>query len=261
MVEHLEFSRIGLISGERIEFETDIIDPKGDGAKVTLKSRNYAAMEKMTREFLQRYPRSRKREAALFVLARSVQGISRAYICEIGVPAPGPPAGRYVFDIGPKILSGRSRLTQGGSWPRWTITIRQYPDGRYAAEVRNLRGMTLWRIHDWGKALDLTLAQLEDNSKRDLQPEASVRLANIFADLEQAEVRADLLTAIRTLHSRSSISNHSWSALRKTGNMANDTMPHASGIPWKGVLLLLDTGRVGHLSLSSRHSPGQLHAR
>ncbi len=58
--------------------------------------------------------------------------------------------------------------------------------------------MTLWRMHDWGPALDLTLAQLADKSKPDLQPEAALRLANIFADLAQAEYRADLIAAIRS---------------------------------------------------------------
>ena len=48
-----------------------------------------------------------------------------------------------------------------------------------------------------GAALDLTLAQFEDKSKPDLQPEAAVRLANIFAELAHAEHRADVLDAIR----------------------------------------------------------------
>ena len=57
--------------------------------------------------------------------------------------------------------------------------------------------MTAWRMHQWGSALDLTLVQLDDKSKLDLQPEAAVRLANIFADLARAEYRADLIDAIR----------------------------------------------------------------
>ncbi len=75
---------------------------------------------------------------------------------------------------------------------------REFPNGRYAAELRNLRAMTLWRMHQWGPALDLTLAQLDDKSKPDLQPEAAVRLANIFAELAQAEHRADVIEAIRS---------------------------------------------------------------
>ena len=46
--------------------------------------------------------------------------------------------------------------------------------------------------------VDITLAQLDDKSKPDLQPDAAVRLASIFADLAQAESRADLLDAVRS---------------------------------------------------------------
>ncbi|MEO7951952.1 MAG: tetratricopeptide repeat protein [Chthoniobacterales bacterium] len=196
VADYLEFSRIGLLSGDRTEMETDIIDPKGDGAHVSLKTRNYTEMAKLARDFLKKYPRSRKREAALFVLARSVQALSRPYLCEIGVPAPGTTPEEGVFDVvqksyQPEPFKPEPVLAALDDYDR------EYPNGRYAAEVRNLRGVTLWRIHDWGKALDLTMAQLQDDSKQDLQPEASVRLANIFADLEQAEYRADLLEAIR----------------------------------------------------------------
>ena len=196
VADYLEFSRIGLIAGDRTELETDIVDPKGDGAKVTVRSRDYAAMEKMARAFLQKYPRSRKREAAMFVIARSVQALSRPYLCEIGVPAPGTTSEDGVFDPVQK-----SYQAEPFDPKRVLAALDEYdnayPNGRYTAEVRNLRGMTLWRMHDWGKALDLTVAQLDDRAKRDLQPEASVRLANIFAALEQADHRADVLEAVR----------------------------------------------------------------
>jgi hypothetical protein len=74
---------------------------------------------------------------------------------------------------------------------------REFPKGRYAAEVRNLRAMTFWRMHEWARALDLTLAQFTDTTKPELIPEAALRLANIFAALEDAESRADLLAAIK----------------------------------------------------------------
>ena len=74
---------------------------------------------------------------------------------------------------------------------------REFPNGRYAADVRNLRAMTAWRMHNWAQALDLTVTQLNDKSKPDLHPEAGLRLANIFAALAQSEIRADVLDAIR----------------------------------------------------------------
>ncbi|MEP6821846.1 MAG: hypothetical protein ABI946_05790, partial [Chthoniobacterales bacterium] len=196
IADYLEFSRIGLLSGERTEMETDIFDPKDDGAPVTVKSRDYSEMEKLAADFLKKYPHSRKREAAMFVLARSVQALSRPYIVQIGVPIPGTAPDERVFDIAEKSYQAEAFD------PKRVLAAldaydHEYPKGRYAADVRNFRGMISWRTHDWGSALDLTIAQLNDDSNRDLHAEASIRLVNIFAALEQAEYRADLLDAIR----------------------------------------------------------------
>jgi TolA-binding protein len=197
VADYLEFSRIGLKAGDRTSIETDIVDPKGDNAKATYTSRDHAGMEKMTRDFLKKYPRSHKREAALFVIARSVQALSRPYVCDVGIPAPGSLPGDDVFDV------TRKSYQREAFDPKRVLGAlddydREFPNGRYAAEIRNLRAMTLWRMHEWGRSLDMTLAQLDDKSKLDLQPEAAVRLANIFADLAQADYRADLIEAIRS---------------------------------------------------------------
>ena len=198
VADYLEFCRIGLTAGDRTTVETDIVDPKADNGKATYTSRDHAGMEKMARDFLKKYPRSHKREAALFVIARSVQALSRPYVCDVGIPKPGTLPADYNFDVVPK-----SYVREAFDPKRVLEALdeydREFPRGRYAAENRNLRAMTLWRMHQWGPALDLTLAQLDDKAKPDLQPEAAVRLANIFADLAQAEYRADLVEAI---HSR-----------------------------------------------------------
>lgn len=196
VADYLEFSLIGLKAGDRIKVQTEIADEKDENGKAAYTSRDHAGMEKMARDFLKKYPQSRKKEAALFVIARSVQALSRPYLCDVGVPRTGSEGAedleivqkshqREAFD--PKRVLGALDEYE-----------REFPSGRYAAEVRNLRAMTLWRMHDWAKALDLTLAQLDDKSKPDLQPEAALRLANIFADLAQAEYRADIMDAIRT---------------------------------------------------------------
>jgi TolA-binding protein len=197
VADYLEFSRIGLTAGVRTSVETDIVDPKGDNAHATYTSRDHAGMEKMTRDFLKKYPHSRKREAAFFVIARSVQALSRPYVCDVGIPAPGSLPGDDVFDVTQKSYQ-REAFDPKRVLGALDDYDREFPHGRYAAENRNLRAMTLWRMHDWGRALDLTMAQLDDKSKPDLQPEAAVRLANIFADLAQAEYRADLIEAIRS---------------------------------------------------------------
>jgi TolA-binding protein len=197
VADYLEFSRIGLTAGVRTSVETDIEDPKADNSKATYTSRDHAEMEEMARDFLKKYPRSHKREAALFVIARSVQALSRPYLCDVGMPAPGTEPNDNIFDITQKSYQ-REAFDPKRVLGALDEYDRAFPNGRYAAEVRNLRAMTLWRMHDWGRALDLTLPQLDDKSKLDLQPEAAVRLANIFADLAKAENRAELLAAIRS---------------------------------------------------------------
>ncbi len=214
VADYLEFSRIGLVAGTRTELQTDIVDPKGDGAKVTVRSRDYATLEKMARDFLRKYPRSKKRESAMFVVARSVHALSRPYICEVGIPVPGTNAADDIFDIVEKSYQAEPFD------PKRVLAAlddydREYPDGRYAADARNLRAMTLWRTRDWGGALDLTIPQLHDRAKRDLQNEAAVRLTNIFAALEQAENRADVLEAVRA---RPSAIQHLKSFLKTASN-------------------------------------------
>jgi TolA-binding protein len=197
VADYLEFSRIGLKAGDRTLVKTDIPDLKGDDGAGSYTSRDHAGMEKMARDFLKKYPRSHKREAALFVIARSVQALSRPYVCNVSVPVPGSTREDDNADIVQKSYE-REPFDPRRVLGALDDYDREFPNGRYAADNRNLRAMTLWRMHDWERALDLTLAQLDDKSKPDLHPEAAVRLANIFAGLAQAEYRADLLDAIRS---------------------------------------------------------------
>lgn len=197
VADYLEFSRIGLKAGDRTAVETDIPDPKEEDGKSSYISRDHAGMEEMARDFLKKYPRSHKREAALFVLARSVQALSRPFVCQVAVDVPGSAPGEENYDMVQKSFQ-REAFDPKRVLGALDNYDREFPRGRYAAENRNLRAMTLWRMHDWGRALDMTLAQLDDKTKPDLQPEAAVRLANIFADLAKAEHRADLIAAIRS---------------------------------------------------------------
>jgi hypothetical protein len=60
-----------------------------------------------------------------------------------------------------------------------------------------MRAATFWRMGDWGKALDLTLAQIANHVSGDLLGDAETRLANIFAELANVEHRPQVLEAIR----------------------------------------------------------------
>ena len=192
--DYLDFCRIGLVAGKRIEVKTDIPGGKEpDGA--TYYSRDFPTIEKMTRDFLAKYPHSHKREAATFVLARAVYSLSSPHILCVDVPAaPTDPDGRT--DIVQKIHRvepfDSKRVMQA-----LDDYDREFPNGRYAADVRDMRAATLWRMGQWGKALDLTLAQFKDNVTGDLLGDAETRLANIFAELANVEHRPQVLEAIR----------------------------------------------------------------
>jgi len=192
--DYLDFCRIGLVAGKRIGVQTNIPGAKDlDGA--TYYSRDFAKIEKMTRDFLAKYPRSHKREAAMFVLARAIYSLSCPYILCVEVQAPGSEAGDVTDTV------QKTHRVEPFDSKRVMQALdnydREFPTGRYAADVRDMRAATLWRMGQWGKALDLTLAQITDKVSGDLLSDAETRLANIFAELANVEHRPQVLAAIR----------------------------------------------------------------
>ena len=192
--DYLDFCRIALVAGKRIEVKTNIPGAKEpDGA--TYHSRDYPKLEEMTRDFLAKYPQSKKREAAMFVLARAIYSLSVPYIlCMTAPAAAADPHGltttvQKSYQVEPfdpkRVMKALDDYD------------REFPHGRYAADIRDMRGATLWRMGEWGKALDLTLAQISENVSGDLLGDAETRLANIFAELAKVDHRPEMLEAIR----------------------------------------------------------------
>lgn len=196
VADYLDVCRIALKAAARAEIKTDVPDAKEEDGKAVYTSRDYAGIERMAREFLQKFPRSNKREATVFVLARAVQAQSRPYIMNVGLPMPGSDGKDGLVDVVAKPFEHEA-FDPKRVFAALDDYDREFPNGRYAADVRNLRAYALWRTHDWAKALDLTLAQFFDSAKPELQPEAALRIANIFAALEDAESRAEVLDALR----------------------------------------------------------------
>lgn len=205
IADYLECARIGMVAAEQIQVETSETDFKADSEEgdnnagpghYTYASRDFARMEKLCREFLKKYPASRKRDAVAFVLARSVVSLSKPHIAYVGKPAPGTGPKDSDIDEVKKILRA-----EPFSAKRVNEVLdaydHEFPKGRYSADIRDYRAYVAWQTHDWGKALDLTLAQLDDNSDPVLQGEAALRLANIFAGLKNTANRPDLMDAIR----------------------------------------------------------------
>ena len=189
VTDYLEFLDLAAVAKQKIDVEVAKVFEEKDGEKVQVAypSRDYPKIEKLTRAFLSKYPKSHKREAAMLLLARAVFAESRPYYY-YGVES----------SVNGPIVHQREPFNPKRVLAPLDAYDHEFPQGRYAAEIRNFRAYTAWRMGDWGKALDLTLPQLADTTKPDLQPEASMRLANIFADLADAKKRSGLIEAIRT---------------------------------------------------------------
>ncbi len=194
--DYLDFCHIGLVDGARFDVHTDIKDPKDPDNPVTFISRDYKKLQQMTQEFLKKYPQSKKREAALFVFARAVYGAScPCFVC-VGVPLAGYEPLEGVAET-KQVPYFQETFDSKKVFDALDEYERAYPNGRYAADVRNLRAATQWRSGQWENALKETIAQIKDQSHPELQSEAGVRLANIFAELTNPDHRPGVLAAIQ----------------------------------------------------------------
>lgn len=159
--------------------------PEADGGTYLVARVDYAELERAMANFLAAHPRSSKREAAALVRARAVHWLTTPSVSppeQEGNDAPAPPA---AFDR-------RRALEPLDAYDR------EFPQGRYAAQIRDWRATAAFQSRDWQTALDLTWPELLDDSHPDLKPEASLRLANIFAALGVEETRPVVLEHIRS---------------------------------------------------------------
>jgi hypothetical protein len=164
-----------------------------------LQTQTYQNLEQSMRTFLAKYPKSRKREAARLTLARAVHWLSIPSNAMWNPKDDEPDPAKAEAKDFPSILktSWREKFDAKRALEPLDAYDREFPNGRYASDIRDYRGTAEWHAHEWGAALDDTMASLDDATHPDLQPEAALRLANIFAELADADNRADLLEAIR----------------------------------------------------------------
>jgi TolA-binding protein len=165
-----------------------------DGEPYTYRSRDFAELEKLTRAFLEKYPRSRKREAGLLLHAKALHyGMKTQVFDRV---AAWPVASRWEGSANPltseQIPFNRARLK--GALDQYD---KEFPRGRYAKEIRHFRGALALRARDWKTAVETTIAQLDDTEKPSLQPDASERLEAIFDELSDDAARPELLAVIK----------------------------------------------------------------
>lgn len=185
--DYVDFLKAALHGKQRLSIPTQAA--RQDGTPVTITTRDYHAVKSNMEAFLAKYPKSAKREAALLVLARANHWLNTPIYTTYYISDDSDDTARCVYWLqpfdAPALLAALDAYDQA------------YPHGHYASEVRDWRASAAWRLHDWPQALALTIANLDDRSHSDLQPEAALRLANIFADLANEHYRSDLIAALR----------------------------------------------------------------
>lgn len=188
--DYLDFLDAAVVANARVSTHTG---EKAKGEDFDFPAPDYAKLEKMLCTFLDRYPKSRKREAAQLLLARAVFRRSWPRYYRVDHPK------RWTSQ---RAAEAFKNLQQEPFDPKRVHAALEaydsaYPKGRYAADIRSMRAATLWHEgRDWQRALGLTLDIL-DNGPDDLRSEAELRLANIFGELTAPEKRTALLKAIR----------------------------------------------------------------
>ena len=192
VADYFEFLNLAVIANHFTWVKLDEKDKNGDPD--TYRSRDYPLLEKATRAFLEKYPKSRKREAALLMEARATYRASEDVAMRnlVTWPQAARWEGGYETHYTCQEPFDAKRVTA-----TFDAYERAFPQGRYAPGIRAYRAAVALRLHDWKTAVGLSVAQLEDHADPALDIEAANRLGDAFADLADERFRADILSAIR----------------------------------------------------------------
>lgn len=201
--DYLDFLVLAVVANAQYEVEApgemqDAKDTDEPGKKepVTYTSRDYPKLATLAEVFLKDHPRSRKREAARLLYARALYAASRPRLGQRF--AVWPETGH--FGSGTVVVTRRQQpFDPARIGAALNASDREFPQGRYAGEIRNLRGLLAWRTQDWELAIDFTLQTLADDRDAVLQRDAARRLESVFVDgLSDETERARCLAAIKS---------------------------------------------------------------
>lgn len=168
--------------------ETGPIDPDTDRM-------NVRPMTVRMREFLEKFPKSRKREAAMARLAIAAVRESHGHAGVADLEYDEPP-----------LLSGGQTVSLARAHPERLAEARaavdayqrEFPKGRYAVNVRLWRGALAIDEKDWPRAVRDLTATLDEPHQDDLYLDASLNLGCAFLRLlDQPDQRVALLAALR----------------------------------------------------------------
>jgi hypothetical protein len=155
--------------------------------------RSWSAHEAHWRAFLQARPNSIKREAAEFQLARSIVRQHRGWVHVVNHDWPEAPfVGTYVR-MG---VAREKEFDAASATAALDAYEKAYPQGRYAADSRLMRGGVAVDTGDYVTALKLICETLDDETHRELHADAARHLAQCFELLHDPEQRMALARAV-----------------------------------------------------------------
>jgi len=160
----------------------------------TYRTRDYPLLARKSQAFLAKYPKSRKREAALLLNARAVFKASEEVHLRKLLTWPQAPRweGGYFSTVTAQEPFEAKRVRAA-----LDAYDAAFPKGRYAADIRSYRAAVALRLREWKTALEMSVRQLTDAEREDLQGAAAERIAALFNQLADERYRADVLPIIK----------------------------------------------------------------
>lgn len=192
VADFLGFLEIAVVANHWVTIPLTGKDKNGEDA--TYWGRDYVDMERLCRAWLEAYPKSPKREAALLLHCRALRHSMEPYVYwkVMGWPEGSRWEGEQKPVEAPR-LKFDAKV--------WKAALdrydREFPRGRYAADVLAYRGDLAVRMKDWKRAVQITLDALKGPVH--LHPSANNRLREIFSHFREEEDRADLMAAVRAV--------------------------------------------------------------
>lgn len=153
-----------------------------------------AQVARMT-QFLADFPTSPKREAAL---ARLAINTLRQYRCHCGM-AYGDPVGNASTDYAGFFIERGLPFDRPAVTARIEAYEREFPQGRYMAEMRLLRGLAAAEAKEWQEALTHLTGLLNEQEQQDLHLDASNTVCAIFMELLDPPQRMAVKAAIEAV--------------------------------------------------------------
>jgi TolA-binding protein len=184
---------VGLIDTANQRVDRTIPGLDKDGQPVTYSARDFPKLAHDAEAFLQKYPKSPKREAAMVQRLRGVVYAARPRFFSqyIDWPAANPWNG---VDL-PKPVS-EEPLDQAAYDKALAEYNAEFPQGEYASSITALRADAAIIEQKWGDALDVLIALHDPSNKPEFQDQVAINLCQVFNGLDDTALRHDILQEI-----------------------------------------------------------------